>query len=153
MAAKTYTVQGLNRALRSLPREASARLRDASVKIAAHVADDARTRALRQAHGPGRLVAPSIKATRDRVPVVRQGSTRRLPPRNGKQRQGSRQTIGDLMFGAEFGGGARASTQQFLPWRGSSERAGYFLYPAVRANSAATGAAYSEALDDALQAI
>ena len=152
MAARAYTIKGLNRALRQLGPEASKRLRDASVEIAGKVADDARSRALRGS-GAARLMAPSIKGTRDRVPAVRQGSSRRLPPRHGRARTGARQTIGDLMMGAEFGGGSRSTTRQFLPWRGSSSSAGYALYPAVRENAAATGEAYSAALDDALQAI
>jgi len=152
MAARAYTIKGLNRALRQLPKEAAGQLRDASVVIASRVADDARSRAVRGS-GAAHLVAPSIKATRDRVPAVRQGSSRKLPPRHGRARGKGRQTIGDLTFGAEFGGGARSSTRQFLPWRGSSAAAGYFLYPAVRDNAAATGEAYSAALDAALQAI
>lgn len=151
MAAKTYTVKGLNRALRSLGPEASRRLRDASVVIGSQVAVDAHGRALKVG-GVARLVAPTIKATRDRVPVVREGGTRRLPPRYGKARTGKRQTIGDVTMGAEFGGDAFRA-RQFLPWRGNSETAGYYLYPAVRAHAPRTQVMYSEALDDALQAI
>jgi hypothetical protein len=152
VAAKTYTIAGLNRALRKLGPECSAQLRDASILIAQHVADAARDRAIRQP-GPAHLVAPSIKARRDRVPVVVMGSAKRLPPRGGKPRTGPRQLVRDVMWGAEFGGKARPTTQQFATWRGSSETAGYFLYPAVRAHAPDTGREYSEALDAALQAI
>jgi len=152
MAAKTYNIKGLNRALRKLGPEASAQLRDASILIATHVADEAKARALR-APGPAHLVAPSIKARRDRVPVVVMGSSRRLPARSGKPRTGDRQLVRDVMWGAEFGGKARTTTQQFATWRGSSSTAGYFLYPAVRDHAPDTGREYSEALDAALQAI
>lgn len=36
------------------------------------------------------------------------------------------------ILGAEFGGRRRPTTQQFQPWRGSGESAGYFLYPTIR---------------------
>jgi hypothetical protein len=152
MPAQTYTIKGLTRALKSLGPAASSRLREASVLIAGHVADDGRARAIR-APGPAHLVAPSVKARRDRVPVIVMGSAKRLPPRNGKPRTGARQTIRDLMWGAEFGGQARPATMQFSPWRGSGPTAGYFLYPAVRAHAQDTGREYSEALDAALQDI
>jgi hypothetical protein len=34
--------------------------------------------------------------------------------------------------GAEFGGRGRPTTQQFQPWRGNGEDAGYFLWPTIR---------------------
>ena len=153
MAARAYTIKGLNRALRQLGPEASKRLRDASVEIAGKVADDARSRALRGS-GAARLMAPSIKGTRDRVPAVRQGSSRRLPPR---QRSRADRSSTDHRRPDDGRGVRRRSsavdTRQFLPWRGSSSSAGYALYPAVRENAESTGEAYSAALDDALQAI
>jgi hypothetical protein len=100
--------------------------------------------------GVARLVAPSVKVGRDRVPAVKMGGSTRLPPRNGKPRKGGRQTVGDVWAGAEFGGGARARTRQFRPHRGT---VGYFLWPAVRQDSDRIQRTYSAALDDALQAI
>jgi hypothetical protein len=35
-------------------------------------------------------------------------------------------------MGAEFGGGRRATTQQFQPWKGNGPEAGYFVYPTIR---------------------
>lgn len=149
----TYTtVKGLNRALAKLPKEASAELRTASKAIAQDIADEAAGRARGQG-GLAALVAPSIKAARDRVPVVRMGSTARLPPQGSdweRGRSGSRQTIGDVIWGAEFGGGARESTRQFLPHKGQT---GYFLWPTVRDNSDDMQDRYSEALLNALEDI
>ena len=151
MGAKTYTVKGLNKALKSLPALAKAELRQASLDIAELVADDARQRA-RLEGGLGMLVAPSIVATRDSVPRVKEGSAKKLPAHSdGRARTGARQTVGDVMWGAEFGGGRRPTTRQFRPWRGSGSDAGYILYPAVRRNAERTGELYSEALDAALQ--
>lgn len=42
----------------------------------------------------------------------------------------------EFALGAEFGGGSRPTTRQFQPWRGRGADAGYFLYPAIRDNSA-----------------
>lgn len=146
------TIEGLNAALRMLPKEASAKLRDASVDIAADIASEASGRARSQG-GAASLVAPSIRATRDRVPVVKMGGSTRLPASgNGwaRSRGGARQTIGDVIWGAEFGGGARPTTLQFQPHRG---RTGYFLWPTVRDNNRDIHERYSDALLKALEAI
>lgn len=134
-------VAGLQRKLRALPKDATAELRDASVAIAEAVAADARTRAF----GVGRsysLVAHTIRATRDRVPVIAIGGSQRIPGR-----QGDRQTVGDVMWGSEFGGQGRPTTMQFLPHLGQT---GYALWPTVRERSEETAEAYGQALDDAL---
>lgn len=137
-----YQVEGLSRALRALPRTASARLRDASQEIASRVASDAAARASAQG-GAAAKVAPSIRAGRDRVPLVRMGNSSPI-------RSGPRQTIGDLIWGAEFGGGARPTTRQFRPWKGSGTGAGYFLWPTVRDDRSFIETAYGDALLDAI---
>ncbi len=146
----TYSnVKALNKSLRRLPKEATAQLRDASADIAASVATGARAAAIRVG-GVARLVEPTIRSTRDRVPVVRMGGTGRLPTSGSsysRSRQGSRQTVGDVIFGAEFGGQARPTTRQFRPHLGTT---GYFLWPTVREQSDDTQRRYSQALDDAL---
>lgn len=139
------TVKGLNKALRSLPKEATVQLREASRDIATFVADEARDRAVRVG-GVAVYVAPTIRSTRDRVPVVRMGGTNKLPS-NTRNRLGGRQTVGDVAFGAEFGGRGRPTTQQFQPHRGTQ---GYFLWPTIRARSDDIQERYSEALLDAL---
>lgn len=142
------TVDGLNKALKTLPKEASGTLREASMDIAQDVASGAASEARSQG-GIAALVAPTIRVARDRIPAVRMGNSTRIDP----DRTGERQTIGDLMWGAEFGGRRRATTQQFLPWRGSGTGAGYFLWPTVRGMEDQIQDRYSEALDDALQAM
>lgn len=153
-ARKTFkTVAGLNKTLRQLPKEASAKLRDASVTIARMVAGDAAARA-RSVGGLAAFVAPTIKPTRDRVPKVQMGSNAKLPDAGDgwvHGRAGKRQTVGDVIWGAEFGGGGRATTQQFKPWLGNDTGAGYFLWPAVRQDSDRIDREYSQALREALQ--
>ena len=139
----TYNgIAGLNAALRRLPKEASAELREASQKITKVVADDAQGRA-RGTSGAARIVAPTIKAAKDRYPVIKMGGKKRIAGRKG-----NRQTVGDLIWGAEFGGQGRPTTQQFLPHKGTT---GYFLWPAVRDHD--IGGDYSDALLDALNKI
>ncbi len=139
------TIEGLNTALRKLPKDVVSRLRDASVAIAAKVAGDAQGRA-QQEGKLAALIGPSIRATRDRVPVVKMGGAKKLPG----DRHGPHQTIGDAMWGAEFGGQRRPTTQQFLPWLGHT---GYFLWPTVRSDDRYINTEYSEALNKALQDI
>ena len=158
------TIEGLNRALRQLPQTALVELRNASVDIAATVADDARGRAVALG-GVARYVAPTIKASRDRVPKVRMGGARKLPKTGSwgtRKRLGNRQTVGDVIWGAEFGGGARPETRQFGGYQGFIHNAkinnrqagvGRFLYPAVRANHKETMERYLRALDDAMELV
>lgn len=146
----TYTtVKGLNRALSQLPKEASAELRTAAKAIASDIAQEAQGRAKGQG-GLAALVAPTIRAARDRVPVIKMGGSGKLPAAGNDwehSRSGGRQTIGDVIWGAEFGGRGRPTTQQFLPHKGT---AGYFLWPTVRDRSDEMQDRYSQALDDAL---
>jgi hypothetical protein len=157
MAARATfkSVAGLNKAMRRLPKETVSQLRDASQRIADRIAADARARAQGQS-GLAAIVGPTIRAGRDRVPVVRMGGAGKLPDSGDgweRDRDGAHQTIGDAMWGAEFGGRRRPTTQQFLPWRGSGEGAGYFLWPAIREDSDWIDEQYSEALGDALEVV
>jgi hypothetical protein len=58
-------------------------------------------------------------------------------------------TMGNVFFGAEFGGrGPRGGTQQFLPHRG---RRGYFFWQAVRDKKSFISAEYSDAIERVLK--
>ena len=127
-------IPGLQKALRTLPKAASAELRDAAQEISGFVASDARGRASHLG-GVARHVSGSVVARRDRVPAISLGK-------------------GDpAAFGAEFGGGRRATTQQFAPWRGSGRGAGYFLWPTIHDQNDRINERYSEALLQALRRI
>lgn len=146
---RTYTfnhVAGLQRAIRTLPKEAKARLRRGSLAIAKDVAPKAADRA-RRVGGVAAYVAPTIKARSDTVPKIVQGGTAMLPSRDGRPRQGDSQTVGAVMWGAEFGSDR---FRQFSPWRGSGTGAGYFLFPEVRAQSDAIMERWDEAFMDAV---
>lgn len=145
-------IAGLNRTLNSLPKVAQARIRDASVGIAADVAQEAQQRARSGSDGVvkvARYVAPTIRATRDRVPVVRMGGTKKLPTSgNGwtHSRTGPGQTVGDVMWGAEFGSDR---SPQFSPWGGNDTSAGFVLWPSIRMD--AIEERYAEALVNACE--
>jgi hypothetical protein len=176
--SQAVRIANLNAVLRSLarmPKEATDGLRDEAQAIATDIVNRARG----SASAPQmRLAAQSLKAKRDRIPVIEAGGTKRLPVTSGRKRRGpdrSRQTYGDVFFGAEFGGsrgsiaasmGAgvgetvayrqggrtrystnRGSTRQFPPHRG---REGYFLFPTVRSMRQEITNRYFDALDRAL---
>ena len=117
------SVDGLWAGLRALPKEAANEVRDASQESASDVADKAQAKGRGVSRMYATYVAPTIKARRDRVPVIRMGGAKRI--RRGNERQ----RVGDLLFGAEYGGGARPTTRQFLPHLGTT---GYALWPTIR---------------------
>lgn len=138
---KTYTyttMAGLRQALRSVGKEAKKTLRDASSVIASDVAVEAASRAT-SLGGAAKLVAPTIRAKRGDVPSVQMGGARKLRP-------GARQTVGDILWGAEFGGGSKPRTRQFERWRGSGPGSGYFLFPTVRDDEDQIMERYGDAL-------
>ena len=144
-----HTVAGLNRALRTLPKHVNVELRDAAQGIAKNVASQ--TQAKGSAIGrQWKYVGPTVKARRDRIPVVSIGGNRRLKGHKGPNL--TNQTVGNLIWGAEFGGRMRPHTMGFLPHLG---RTGYALWPTIRSMEDAgliTGA-YAKALSKALQKV
>lgn len=61
-------------------------------------------------------------------------------------------SLGDpAAAGAEFGGGRRPTTQQFQPWRGNGENAGYFLYPTIRRDADKIETEYKQGLERLLR--
>jgi hypothetical protein len=132
-------VQGVNqllRALSSIDRDLQNEVRDASQEIANNLAASAKN----AAHTPLQVLAASgLSAKRDRVPVVRVGTTMLRP--------GTSAT--DIFYGAEFGGGRRPTTRQFPDHKG---RQGYFLYPTASAQSARNMSLWADAIDKAFEA-
>lgn len=88
------------------------------------------------------LAAESIRTVSDRVPTISAAGTRRVRPATRPKRK---VTAGDVFFGAEFGGGARPTTQQFPPHLGT---VGHWFFPALRRATPALLAAYTRTLDE-----
>lgn len=91
-------IEGLREALRAfneLPKDATKRLREESLKLAQKVAESARAAGMADAAPQSKLVATTVRAVRDRVPAVQAGGTARL----GRNRAPAYK----LLFGSEFG--------------------------------------------------
>jgi hypothetical protein len=136
--------------------------------IAQRVVDDAKKNAAGQPpHGKNntsgrsqaQVVVNGLRARRDRIPTIKLDAKRGFASktRTNKQRTRGIQgpflgrkipkpgtvTMGDVFFGAEFGGRRRKTTQQFLRHRG---RQGYFFWQAVRDNRSYIANAYEDAI-------
>jgi hypothetical protein len=130
-------VEGVNDLLRALSKMDKAlqnEVRDASQALAGDLASSINSGGSTRL---ARRVASSVKARRDRIPVVAMGT--------GKLSSGT--PIRDVMFGAEFGGRARATTQQFQPHLG---KVGYFFYPVIRARGREVAEDWFDAIADVL---
>jgi hypothetical protein len=90
-------------------------------------------------------VAKGLRAKNDRIPTI---GLRSKEAFISKSRPNSRRrkpvTRGDVFFGAEFGGGAKPNTRQFLRHRGQS---GYFFWPTVRKRKNEIAKQYLEGID------
>lgn len=152
MKQTAYEVADLRKYLKQLGPEASKELRDRSDIIAMRIAREANAEAAAQRHATAHMVAGNISRGRDRVPLVKMSGSKKLPPhRSGRERRGPKQTVANVMWGAEFGGGVRSNTRQFPDWRGNSTGAGYFLWPTVRRMGPWMMSEWSKALKDALE--
>lgn len=139
MAAKRQTdtalyVENQRQVLRSLSKiskELQGEVRDASQAIAGDVAAGAKRSAAKDRQAA--MAFGSVRARRDRVPVVVGGGVRHPGP---------------VFFGAEFGGGRRPRTRQFRPHKG---REGYHLYPWIRGHGDQITDEWLDAIDKAMR--
>ena len=102
-------------------------------------------------------VMKGMRAQRDRVPTIKLQENSAFQSKSRKfsssysikshRRVKRKVTRGDVFFGAEFGGGARPTTRQFLRHRG---RSGYFFWPTVRKHKADIADAYLGAIQKVL---
>ena len=98
-----------------------------------------------------------LKVRKDRVPSIRLQPTMlfRSKSRSNRKRglvQGPgltrKVTMSDVFFGAEFGGGERPTTKQFLRHRGQS---GYFFWPTVRKKKNEIAQKYLDGIDEVVK--
>ena len=120
-------IKELNAALRDFGGEFKGEMRRTLKPIADMVADDARG-AANSLGSTAAHVAPSIKSS-----AGAQFAAVTLNHPAGA--------------GAEFGGRGRPTTQQFQPWRGNGENAGYFVWPTIRKDAPRIEEKASEGLD------
>ena len=133
-------IEGLYKLLNDLAKaddQFNTEMRKASLEVARGLAQDARRKASTVQHNRQALKAShGLIPKSDRVPTVQLRpemafrSVSRATVRGSRGRTRRRKvTMGDVFFGAEFGGQARKTTKQFPPHRG---KGGYFFWPTVR---------------------
>jgi hypothetical protein len=125
-------------AFRGMPKEASDELRKASTDLANMLAIDARAAGVAEG-SQAALVAGTVKAARDRVPVVQAGGAKRLGSR--------RAPAWKLLFGSEFG----SNVYSQFP-RAHQGRDGIWFFPTIEANSGPIAARWREAADRTIAA-
>ena len=90
-------------------------------------------------------VVKGLRAKNDRIPTIGlRGNEAFISQSRPNSRRRTKVTRKDVFFGAEFGGGARPSTRQFLRHRGQS---GYFFWPTVRKRKNEIAKEYLEGID------
>lgn len=123
---------------RDLPKDASAALRDANVEISKDLAEKIATAATASSKQSA-LVAPGIKARRDRVPSVEVGGRRRV----GRNKV----PLEKILFGANFGA---TRLKQYRPHRGAGDD-DYWFFSTVEANEADIVQQWESAVDEVLR--
>lgn len=126
-------------AFRQLPKDASNELRDANQKISEVLAAKIRA-AAESSSGQSALVAPGIKARRDRLPTVEAGGKRKV----GRNRK----PMDKILFGANFGA---TYLKQFRRHRGAGDD-DYWFFSTVEANEPQIVADWERAADRVLDA-
>jgi hypothetical protein len=116
--------QAVLAAFNRLPKDASAELRVASLRLATLLA--ARIAASGRSEGrQAAALAPTVKPRRDRVPSVRIGGTRRI---FRGEKDGSGREAYQAMYGSEFGATPGEPRHGFKPHNPGE---GYWIWPAV----------------------
>jgi hypothetical protein len=145
VAKKTLTISmnvtGIRETLAAfngLPKEASNELRDAAKELAELLAVDARAAAIAEG-AQAALMASTVKAARDRVPVVQAGGTKRVGSR--------RAPAWRLLFGSEFGSNR---FEQFPRSHQGSD--GIWFFPVIEQNAGPIARRWNEAADNILTA-
>lgn len=127
-------------------------MRKAAQGVAEQIVDGAKMEAATVTRNRQALeVMKGMRAQRDRVPTVKlsdkSGFVSQSRPNRTRKRKVTR---GDVFFGAEFGGQARKTTDQFLRHRG---RSGYFFWPTVRKLKNKIAEDYLAAIDKVLKTL
>jgi hypothetical protein len=90
-------------------------------------------------------VARGLRASNDRIPTIKLRGNESFVSKTRPNRKRKTKVIrSDVFFGAEFGGGLRKETRQFLRHRGQS---GYFFWPTVRKRKNQIAKEYLEGID------
>lgn len=132
-------IEGLRetiRALNALPKEASAELREAALELSKKMARAAASAGATEG-SQAALVATTVRAQKDRVPVVVAGGTKRLG-RNKKP-------AFKLLFGSEFGSNR---LPQYKPHVG---RGSYWFFKTIEDHQVMIAAEWQKAADEIIR--
>lgn len=130
----TIRITGLRetiRAFKQWPDDAIVEIRAASFSIAGFVAT--KIKASARLNAQSALIAPTVRAQKDRLPVVVAGGNRRV----GRNKVPAYK----VLFGAEFGAVTLAQFRAF-------NSAGYFFFVTVKENLDYIDREYGEAIDE-----
>lgn len=132
-------------------------LRSAATDVAKVLVRDTQSSASRVKHqGSGRSAmfvesAKGLYAKADRYPTISlKGSNGYVSKSRSNRKRKTKVMRGDVFFGAEFGGRARKSTNQFNKYvKSSTGRGGrgFFFFPTVRRDAGKIAAQYLDAID------
>ena len=135
-------------------------MRKAAQQVAQVVVDRAKVNASSQPkHGPtvtgssgrsqAQAVVNGLRARSDRIPTIKlDGKRGYVSASRSNRKRKQKVTMGQVFFGAEFGGRRTKKTQQFLRHRG---RQGYFFWQAVRDSKGTIATEYLAAIDTVLK--
>lgn len=123
-------------ALKQLPKDASAELKVKAKEIATELAKSARASGIAEG-SQAALVATTVKAMKDRVPVIQAGGTKKLG-RNKKPAY-------KLLFGSEFGSDR---LEQYKPHIGQDS---YWFFKTVEDEQATVSRKWLEAADEVIR--
>lgn len=152
-------IEGLDEFLRDVGRvdpQFNKELRKAAIDVAKILVSDTQSAAAQVTHnGTGRSAmfveaAKGLRAKSDRYPTISLSSSGFVSKSAPNRKRKTKVKRSDVFFGAEFGGGARRSTNQFNPYVASPTGRGgrgYFFFPTVRKDADKIAAQYLDAID------
>lgn len=148
-------IEGLNDFLRDMAKfddRFNTEMRKASVQVAELLVAGAKMEAATATRARQAMeVMKGMRAKSDRVPTVRLSEKTGFVSQSRPNRKRKRKvTRGDVFYGAEFGGGGRPTTRQFLRHRYQS---GYFFWPTVRKMKPQIATEYLNAIDKVLNTL
>jgi len=149
VAGNTVIVKDLFETLRKFSK-ASTEFNKEMRKVAYTIARDVEAKVKIEAASVSRAsqaiqVAKGLRASNDRIPTIKlRGKESFVSKSRPNSKRKTKVTRGDVFFGAEFGGGARPTTRQFLRHRGQS---GYFFWPTVRKRKNEIAKEYLDGMD------
>lgn len=129
-------------AFRKLPKDATVALRDANQTISERLAVKIRS-AAETANGQSALVAPTVKAKRDRIPSVQAGGKKRAGKQSRRSKGQKPTTVSDLIYGSNFGA-------NFLSQFPKPTEPDHWFFDTVESNQPLIESEWLKAVDDVL---